>query len=60
MTDAQLINSAYEATSKHLFTTLFRAYTTAKTRSDRDQAEKRFQAGVKLDREARDQAKKLV
>jgi hypothetical protein len=60
MTDAQLIDLAYQATVQDLFTTLFRAYTTANTPSDRDQAEKRFQAGVKLAREARDQAKKLV
>jgi hypothetical protein len=54
MSDPQIVDSAYEAIVQDLFSALFRAYTTASTPSDRTQAEQRFQAGVKLAREARD------
>lgn len=60
MTDAQLIDLAYEAAIQDLFINLFRSYTTSKTQAERDQADQRFQSGVQLAREARNQAKKLV
>lgn len=60
MSDEQTVDQAYDLTLQHLFSALFQAYTLAKTSAERDQANQRFQTGVKLAREARAQAKQLI
>ena len=60
MTDQKLIDKAYEATIQQLCTQLYTTLLVSQEASGREQAERRFQTGVRKAREARDRAKQLL
>lgn len=60
MTDQELVEKAYEATVQQLCSQLYSTLLMSQDPAGREQAERRFQAGVRKAREVRDRAKQLL
>jgi hypothetical protein len=60
MTDQEIVDKAYEATIQQLCSQLYNTLLVSQDLSGHEQAERRFQTGVRKAREARDRAKKLL
>jgi len=60
MTDQELIDRAYELTIQQLCSQLYSTLLISQDTSGREQAERRFQSGVRKAREVRDRAKQIL
>lgn len=60
MTEKEIIDQTYETTIQQLCSQLFNALLPANNASQYEDAERRFQAGVRRAREIRDRAKQLL
>lgn len=60
MTDKEIIDEAYEAIIKRLWSTLFDSYSVAATLNEQNDALQRFQKGVRTARTVRDEAKQSL
>ena len=60
MTDQEIIDRAYETAIEQVYSVLSSALLIAHDSSQREDAEQRFQVGVRKAREIRDRAKQLL
>ena len=60
MTDQEIIDRAYESTIEQVYSVLSSALLIAHDSGEREDAERRFQTGIRRAREIRDRAKQLL
>ena len=60
MTDQDIIKQSYEDTIKQLYSIFYGVYVIAQNQNERQEAEQRFQTGIKLARDIRDRAVTLL
>jgi hypothetical protein len=60
MTDQEIIDKAYEETIQQIYSVFYGALVVPRDSSQREDAERRFQIGVRRAREIRDRAKQLL
>jgi hypothetical protein len=60
MTDPEIIDKAYEDTIQQIYSVLYSALLIPQDANRREEAERRFQVGIRRAREIRDRAKQLL